>query len=140
MHYPCSISEVFRFRFAAFMLFGNYLLAFLIIGLLAQSTLTDNFDLTLVGLALVIPFFVLLVIQWIVASRTGCPLCRTPVLALRSCIKHRRARSFLGSHRLRVALAVLFKNQFRCPYCNESTALEVRETVRLSHSRRSLMH
>jgi hypothetical protein len=121
------------------MLFGNYLLAFLIIGLLAQATLTANFDLTLIGVALVIPFFVLMFIQWIVASRTGCPLCRTPVLAPRSCIKHRRARSFLGSHRLRVALAVLFRNHFRCPYCNESTALEVRETVRLSHSRRSLM-
>ena len=29
----------------------------------------------------------------------------------------------MGSHRLRVALAILFKNRFRCPYCNETTAL-----------------
>ena len=139
MHHPRSTSEILRFRFAAFMLLGNYLIAFLIIGLLAQSTLTYNFDLILIGLAFVILFFVLLVIQWIVASRTGCPLCRTPVLAPKSCIKHRRARSFLGSHRFRVALAVLFKNQFRCPYCNESTALKLRKTVHLSHSRRSLI-
>ena len=36
----------------------------------------------------------------------------------------------MGSHRLRVALAILFKNQFRCPYCNESTALELRHSPR----------
>ncbi len=121
------------------MLFGNYLLALLIAGLLGHSILTYDFDFTILGSALLIPFIVMLGAQWIVASRTGCPLCRTPVLAPRSCIKHRRARTFLGSHRLRVALAVLFKNQFRCPYCNEPTELEVRETVRLSHARRSLM-
>jgi len=39
-------------------------------------------------------------------------------------------RSVMGSHRLRVALAILFKNQFRCPYCNESTALELRHSPR----------
>ena len=50
----------------------------------------------------------------------------TPVLAKKDCTKHRHARTFLGSHRLRVALAILFRNSFRCPYCNESTILEVR--------------
>jgi hypothetical protein len=51
----------------------------------------------------------------------------TPVLAKKRCAKHRRARTFLGSHRLRVAMAVIFTKSFRCPYCHESTALEVRE-------------
>lgn len=139
MHHPRSTLEILRFRFVAFMLFGNYLLAFLIAGLMARSLLTDNFGLTLIGSALVILLFVLLGIQWTVASRAGCPLCRTPVLAPRFCTKHRLARTFLGSHRLRVALSVLFKNRFRCPYCNESTALQLGKRVHLAHSRRSLM-
>ena len=32
--------------------------------------------------------------------------------------------------RLRVALAVLFTNSFRCPYCNEPSVLEVRGKYR----------
>lgn len=139
MHRPRSTSEIWRFRLAAFMLLGTYLLAFPIFGLLARATLTDNFELTLVGLALVIPTLVLLVIQWIVAAQTGCPLCRTPILAPRSCNKHRRAKTILGSYRLKVALAVMFKNRFRCPYCNEHTSLELRETVYLPESRRAMI-
>jgi hypothetical protein len=64
--------------------------------------------------------------QWLIAARANCPLCLTPVLTAKDCAKHRNARSFLGSHRLRVALEILFRNCFRCPYCGESTALEVR--------------
>ena len=40
-----------------------------------------------------------------------------------------------GSHRLRVALAILCKNQFRCPYCNESTRMEVRHVKHPSQDR-----
>jgi hypothetical protein len=138
MHHPRSALEILRFRLAAFLLFGNYLLAFLIVGLMGRSLLTDNFGLTLIGSALVIFLFVLLGIQWTVASRAGCPLCRTPVLAPKSCTKHRLARTFLGSHRLKVALSVLFNNRFQCPYCNEPTALQLGKRVHLAHSRRSL--
>ena len=67
------------------------------------------------------------VAQWIASQRTQCPLCMTPVLAKKGCSKHRSARTFLGSHRLRVALAILLKGSFRCPYCNEPTLLEVRD-------------
>ncbi len=67
------------------------------------------------------------IVQWIVSQRTQCPLCMTPVLAKKGCTKHRSAKSFLGSHRLQVALAILLKGSFRCPYCNEPTLLEVRD-------------
>ena len=58
------------------------------------------------------------------------PLVLTPVLASKDCAKHRRARTFLGSHRLRVALSILFKNTFRCPYCWEKSAMTVRSRRR----------
>ena len=45
-----------------------------------------------------------------------------------ACSKHRDAKKLMGSHRLRVALAIVCKNQFRCPYGNESTTLELRHS------------
>ena len=63
---------------------------------------------------------------------TKCPLCVTPVLAAKNCSKGKNAKTFLGSHRLRVANNVLFKGYFRCPYCSEPTEL----TVRSRHSKR----
>ena len=44
-----------------------------------------------------------------------------------------RCKKLMGSHRLRVALAILFRNRFRCPYCNESTALEIQQTTQSRH-------
>ncbi|HEY1122657.1 MAG TPA: hypothetical protein VGE67_13685, partial [Haloferula sp.] len=74
----------------------------------------------------------LAILQWIVASGGKCPLCTMPVLSRRGCSRHRNARRVAGSHRIPVAFGVLFKGHFRCPYCNEPTLLELRETVRRS--------
>lgn len=139
MHHPHSTSSVLRFRVAALLLFCNYLLALGTAVLLAHSMMNDNRRLAVIGAGLVILILFLVVVQWLAASRTGCPLCRTPVLAPRACMKHRRARTFFGSHRLRVALEILFKNRFRCPYCNEPTGMEIRETLRRPPDRRSLL-
>jgi hypothetical protein len=49
-----------------------------------------------------------------------------PVMVNKRCAKHGKARTVLGSHRLRVALSILFRNAFNCPYCMESTAVRVR--------------
>jgi hypothetical protein len=53
------------------------------------------------------------------------------------CAKHRKARRLLGSYPLRVAIAILFTAQFRRPYCNEPTAMDVRERIRDPRSRGS---
>ena len=95
--------------------------------ILIYSIVIHDDELTLWAMGLVLLTTLTVILQWLIASRTCCPLCLTPVLAAKNCAKHRHARSFLGSHRLRVALAVLFRNSFRCPYCHEPTALEVRE-------------
>jgi hypothetical protein len=125
MHHLRSTSAVVRFRFAALLWLVICLLAPVAAGLLVQSVLADNFGLTLAGAGLAVVGVGLFIAQWAAGARTDCPLCWTPVLAPKACMKHRRAKTFLGSHRLRVALAILFQNQFRCPYCNESTALEL---------------
>jgi hypothetical protein len=123
-----------RFRFAASLLVGNCLLSTVSVVLLIHSLMTDERHMTMVAAVLGIVSLILVLAQWTAASRAGCPLCMTPVLAPRACMKHRRARTVLGSHRLRVALAILFKNQFRCPYCNESTSLELKDRLRRSSS------
>lgn len=134
------MTVVMRFRFAAFLLVGNCLFAAIAAGLLIHSVMSDNRGMTLIGSGLAILVLILIVVQWIAATGAGCPLCRTPVLAPKRCMKHRKARTLLGSHRLRVAAAILFKNSFRCPYCNEPTGMDLRGTMDRSRSRRTHVH
>lgn len=130
MHHLRSASAVLHFRFAAFLLFLICLLAPVAAGLLVQSMWLGNFDLTMAGSGVAVVSLLLVIPLWTQGYHTNCPLCLTPVLAPKGCTKHHDARKLMGSHRLRVALAILFRNRFRCPYCNESTALELRPSPR----------
>jgi hypothetical protein len=130
MHHPRSSIAVLRFRLAAVLLLGNCLVAVAAGGLLVRSAISNDRELMMIGSGLVILILILVVVQWLAASSAWCPLCRTPVLAKKRCMKHRLARTLLGSHRLRVAMAILFKNRFRCPYCNEPTGMDLREPRR----------
>ena len=138
MHRPRSTTEIARFRIAAVLWFGICVLMPVAAGVLLQSLMVEDRQLTAIGAGLSVLSVGLLIPQWVVGAHSRCPLCRTPVLAPKGCVKHRRAKSLFGSHRLRVALAILFKNKFRCPYCNEVTAMEVRDRTadpRRRHSR-----
>ena len=124
MHRFHSKSSIIRFKFAAFCLCLKCLLTPVAVGILIYSLIVEDRELTLIAAGVGATALLMLLAQWLVTAR--CPLCRMPVLAASGCSKHRNARTFLGSHRLRVALAVLFKGSFLCPYCNEATALKVR--------------
>ncbi len=126
MHRFHSRSCIHRFKFAAFLLCLKYLLVALAVGILGYSIITDDRDLTLIAIVIGVLAMLVILLQCLIASRTRCPLCLTPVLAGNGCSKHHRARTLLGSHRLPVALAALFKGTFLCPYCHERSALEVR--------------
>ncbi len=80
----------------------------------------------IIGVALLCTTLILVIFQLLVASRARCPLCLTPALASKGCSKHRSARRLLGSYRFRVAASILANGHFRCPYCGEPTAIEVR--------------
>ena len=124
MHHLRSASAVLQFRLAALLLFLICLLAPVAGCLLVESFLTNNFKLTLTASGVAMLSLGLIIPQMAVGASTGCPLCWTPVLVPKGCATHRHARKFMGSHCLRVAIAVLFRKRFRCPYCNESTALD----------------
>jgi len=127
MHRFQSRSTIVRFKFASLLLCLKWLLAPVAAGLLVYSIIKHDMDLTWVAIGLGGATIFTLIMQWILASRTRCPLCLTPVLATKGCSKHRHAKTVLGSYRLRVSLAVLFKGSFRCPYCNEPSIMEVRD-------------
>ena len=137
MHHLRSSSDVRHFRVAAYLLIFICLLVLVATGLLVESWWLSNFQLTMAGSCVALLSFVLVIPLLTQGYHTNCPLCWTPVLASMACSKHRDARKLMGSHRLRVALAILFKDHFRCPYCNESTALDHSRTPRHTTARRS---
>lgn len=126
MHRFPSKSVIVRFKFAALLLCFFFLMIPVVAGTLAYSIMTDDPGLTTIGIALLVLTVLVAVLQSLIALRTRCPLCMTPVLASKRCAKHRNARTFMGSHRLRVAVAILCRNGFKCPYCHESSEMEVR--------------
>ncbi len=130
MHQFRSRSTILRFKAASLLLCSQCLLAPLTSLILIYAVLQNDRKLAHVAIGMGIAAVVLTAFQWILAARTRCPLCLAPVLASRDCAKHRRARPLLGSHRLRVALSILSKNTFHCPYCWEKSAMTVRSSRR----------
>lgn len=126
MHHLRSKSAIYRFRLAALFWYVGCLLFPIGGGALIYSVIVTNDYLTWIAIALIILAGLMIFIQWIAAARTNCPLCIVPVLGNRGCVKNRQAQTLLGSYRMRVAAGILFHNSFRCPYCNEPTALQVR--------------
>jgi len=126
MHRLPNRYSVTRFRFAAALLLGKWLLVAGSVALLGYALWVASRDLTdlavaLMGLAVLVMFA-----EWLVAARARCPLCIGFPLAHNTCATHRDSRRLLGSYRLRVAMAVVFQGWFRCPYCGEPTVVAVR--------------
>jgi cytochrome bd-type quinol oxidase subunit 1 len=118
---------IVRFQIVSVLIFIKIFMIAWSLGVILYAIYESNKELLLYGLAMIASTLIVAISQWILAARTRCPLCLTPVLAHKSCSKNRNARPLMGSYRLRVATAVLFKGWFRCPYCNEPSALKVRE-------------
>jgi len=126
MHRFQSKSTITRFRCAALLICARCLLVPSVVAVLVDALVRNDQPQILLAMGMVGVTVVMGVLQWVLASRTRCPLCMTPVLATKGCAKHRNARKILGSHRLRVALGVLFRGSFTCPYCHEPSVMEVR--------------
>ena len=123
-----------RFRWSSFLFLLRHVLVLAGVVLLGHALYMDDRDQVFLGVGLLAASLLAAILQWILAARVRCPLCMTQVLAHKSCSKHRTARTLLGSHRLRVSFTVLFRGYFRCPYCGEPTAMEVRRRRSRSHS------
>lgn len=131
MHRLPSNSAVYRIRLAAILIAARCLTTPVAAGVLAYSIAIEDRKLAIIGACLLAMTGLMVLLQWLISVRANCPLCMTPVLGNKECVKHRSAQTFLGSHRLRVAISVLCLNRFRCPYCGESC--EVRARVRRAY-------
>ncbi|HSP43962.1 MAG TPA: hypothetical protein VLO11_13900 [Luteolibacter sp.] len=127
MHRLPSSKAIVRMRITAILICLKCLAAPLSAAVFIYGFVQNDDAKIIAGLVLVFVTVLLVIAQWLFAARTHCPLCITPVMMSKGCAKHRHARRFLGSHRLHVALSVLFTGGFRCPYCGEPSVLEVRE-------------
>jgi hypothetical protein len=132
MHRPRHAQVIVKLQLAALLLCLSRLLIPAALAMAITAVLSGETGHLKIALALGGSALVLAVLHWIFASGGKCPLCTMPVLSRKGCSKHRNAATIAGSHRLPVAFGVLFKGHFRCPYCNEPTLLEMRETVRRS--------
>jgi len=133
MHRLPSKSSIFRFRLASLLLWVNYLIFVASVAALVHAFMERSREKVEIAILLMGAFVASVILQWLVSLGTKCPLCITPVLVGKSCSKNKKAKTFFGSYRLRVANNVLFRNYFRCPYCSEPTELVVR-TRRGHHS------
>lgn len=134
MHRLPTQQSVNRFRLAAFLLLLKVLLVPGSLALLAYTLIIGERDLIHIAFGVVGGTVFLSFIQWITAGRVRCPLCLGLPLAHSACVKNHSARRFFGSFRLRVALSVILEGTFRCQYCGESTAIEVRRRHRRRRS------
>jgi hypothetical protein len=95
-------------------------------GFLIQGFVTRELVCFIIAGGVVAAGLTCLTLNFMMSGRLRCPLCMVTPLQNRRCSKHRSAPKLFGSHRLSVALSILFKQSFRCPYCGEATAMQVR--------------
>lgn len=126
MHHPRHAYTIRNLRVAALLLCLKRVLIAASVVILAVSLFRHDTRLSLISLAAIGIALLFALVQWIFASSARCPLCMMPVLSRKGCSTHRHARQFLGSLRLQVALSILFKGWFHCPYCNEPTVLRLK--------------
>lgn len=135
VHSLRSHASVMRLRLAALAMVCKILVLSASLGVIAYAYAMDKRDLAVWGVFGLLGGLVMVLISWALASRANCPLCTMPVMVNKACAKHGKARTAFGSHRMRVALAILFTNSFNCPYCMESTAVRVHSRHRPHRSR-----
>ncbi len=126
MHYFRSSRHIFRLRLSSISLIGVVLTmaATFVIGITAL--IHADSDMMSVTIFCVCIIVTLALLHRLMAGSASCPLCRNQPMISKRCQKHRNAHQLLGSYRLQVAKDILCHNQFRCPYCGESSECKVK--------------
>lgn len=134
MHRFPSTSTITRFRFGAILFILRFILPAVGFPLLVWSMLTDERTGFVVSCVILGFFPIVIMTQWVVASKVRCPLCLAPPLLHRSCARNRKARRLFFSYRMRVVVTSLFSGYFRCPYCGEPSEMRARQRRRMDQN------
>ncbi len=130
MHRLPSHATLRRFRIASLLVVLMFLAVPMAIAASCYAFVSGSHVWFVAAGGMVAAGLIAMVLNLILSSRLRCPLCMVPPLLNRRCSKHRNAPTMFGSHRLVVAKSILFRDNFRCPYCGEPTAMQVRERAR----------
>jgi hypothetical protein len=126
MHHPRHLRGIWSFRAAAVLFLFKCVLFAAGLAYMLMAACAQNFAWVLIGMILIGLSLLSEVIQLFCFAGAKCPLCMMSPLGRHGCAKHKRAIRLLGSHRLPVALSVLFLGRLRCPYCNEPIKLTLK--------------
>lgn len=127
MHRLSSAAILRKFRVSSFLVLITILLPPVALGFLVYGVLSNKHEWMVYAAAVVAGWILLTIVNFVISSRLKCPLCMVPPLLNKSCSRHRNAVKMLGSYRLKVAHSIIFRDSFRCPYCGEPTAMQVRK-------------
>ena len=126
MHLLPSQYTVTRFKLVSWVLLLIYLMIPSTFGVIGYSVAVQDHEFMRIALVLIVATVVAVIIQWVISARARCPICQTTALSHCGCMKHRTAKTLLGSYRFKVACSVIFTKGFYCPYCGEHTAVQAR--------------
>jgi hypothetical protein len=130
MHRLASYQILRRFRIVSLLLLLMFLTLPVAAGFLGYGVFSKDIGLMrMAGMIFGFGVFLKMLI-YVMSARLKCPLCLGAPFRNLGCTRHRTAEKLLGSYQAEVAVAVLFKDKFRCPYCGERTVMQVRERRR----------
>lgn len=125
MHYLKQRSLARAFWRASFLYLLASLSLFVTAGIVVYIYLyRSDENLLPLCIAFIVSLF-LWILQWFTAENCKCQLCQADIMRSSKCSHHKSAKKFMGSYRLRIASAVIFKGNFRCAYCGEEFQVSV---------------
>lgn len=120
MHRQFSQSTIWSLRLGSLHFVANiFALVFgmtcLVIGTAVRS---DTY--TLAGFILMAAGILSILLFKMISAATTCPVCISRIWANTGCRKHKKSKKCIGlSYRLDIALKILTRQPYRCPYCAE---------------------
>ncbi len=130
MHLLRSLSQMRAFQISASLVFLNIIFLFIAVCIIIHSIVLIDGVRTLIGFGFAAFAMLLELFRALLFGHCRCPICMANVLNPFNRTPHREARTLIGSHRLPVAISILFQNSFRCPSCNEPTAIRLHPQAR----------
>jgi hypothetical protein len=132
MHCLPNQTTVKRYRLAALLILLKWLLITGSLPLFGYALLVDRRDLSYLAIGLWGFAGFVAVSHWMTGARARCPLCLVPSFSHLQQSKSTKAKQVFGSYRFFVALGVIFKGCFHCPYCAKDVAVRTRQHRDLS--------
>jgi predicted RNA-binding Zn-ribbon protein involved in translation (DUF1610 family) len=137
MHQFRSSRHIFRLRLSSISLIGIVLTMTVTFVIGITALIHADSEMMKITIFCVCIIVTLALLHRLMAGSASCPLCHNQPMISKRCQKHRNAHQLLGSYRLRVAKDILCHNQFRCPYCGESSQCKVKSNRTEGNTNRS---